>query len=164
MFLNQPLIIADIIYATTDHRGFPSSWLSSEKYISALLYFEKITTGNATDDSWNISEDHAVQDTLAELISDHLSQNHKNPAIPDYIRLLFKHFCMKHTTPLFDNIEKIKDEMVPNLKRHFFDSNLTILSRADGLDTVVMSDYKIMRLFPEAVLCEAERIQTGTIL
>ena len=155
MFLNQPLIISDLLYVE-DHQ-----WVSSEQYVSALLYFEKITTGNALDASWNIAEDHKVQDTLADLITDYLNRKNKNPDIPEYIRLLFKHFCTMHTTPLFDGIEQLKDEMSSKLKKHLFDENMTILNRADGIEKAVMSYYNLMNLFPEAGMGETIGLEPG---
>eukprot|EP01084_Bolivina_argentea_P019286 35878_1 len=48
LFFNETLIITDILIIINKR------WVSFKKYINACLYFNKITTGNANNDTWNI--------------------------------------------------------------------------------------------------------------
>ena len=100
--------------------------------------------GDAGDDSWNISENERVQDTLADIIIDYIysevmnsenrDDNHipedirdlyydesTSGPIPEYVRVLFHHHCSKNAMPRLDNIHQIKDEMATKLQILLFD-------------------------------------------
>lgn len=40
--------------------------------------------------------------------------------IPEYIRELFRHYCLSQRNPDVDDMAEIYDEMIPELQRHFF--------------------------------------------
>ena len=91
LFVKETLIITDIMMMVD------GQWVSYKPYIEAFLYFEKITTGNGLEETWNISQNKKVQKTLAIIISDYIValSGTKNKKIPEYIRSLFRHYCLK---------------------------------------------------------------------
>lgn len=133
------------------------------------ISYQKITTGNATDDSWNISESKNVQKTLALIISDYIEAKSEKgdeftSEIPDYIGTLFDHYCSKNEKPRFDGIDQIQGEMVVQLQNHIFTQviesqsqivamnmgeNALFYTNIDGLDQKV-SNEKVKLLFPNA--------------
>merc|ERR1712154_139594 len=143
-------------------------WTSFGLYFQALVYFEKITTGNATNDSWNISESKKVQKTLALIISDYIDARSKVEAeftstIPKYIRTLFEHYCSKNIKPDFNGIDQIREKMAVKLQSHFFVDTISqervVDSILDGLyverseeQSYVISREKVSLLFPHATM------------
>ena len=160
LFVKETLIIHDVMMRVDDE------WTSFGLYFQALVYFEvcckisglnnlstvyccwclfygqKITTGNATNDSWNISESKKVQKTLALIISDYVDARSNVKAvltskIPRYIRTLFKHYCSKNIKPDFHGIDQIQEKMTAELQFHFFVDTIPILGT--GLSFVAES-------------------------
>ena len=122
-------------------------------YVAALLYFEKITTGNAKDTSWNIDESIIVQNTLARIIDDYKGLAFSlsvNSSVPHYILVLFSHYCSKQSMPRFHDIDQFQAEMSAELQKHLF---LEIISPEhvylkDGKTRITQT--KVKELFPNA--------------
>ena len=186
LFVKETLIIIDVMISVDD------VWTSFGLYFQALVYFEvcckisrlknlgivyrcwcllydqKITTGNATNDSWNISESHKVQRTLASIISDYIDARSKvgtqfTSKIPKYIRTLFEHYCSKNIKPDFNGIDHIREKMALKLQSHFFVDTVSqqrvVDSILNGLyvegseeQTYVISREKVVLLFPNATM------------
>ena len=147
LFLGESLIIADILMVM-DQR-----WGSCRQYIAACLYFEKITTGNAGDASWNIAEGPKVQNTQARIIVDYMATRNKigtatNSSIPDYVRVLFGYYCASTIIPMFDGIDQVQWTMTRKLQQHIF--NRIVVSKEqfkdDGKQKI--SQLKVSLLFP----------------
>lgn len=128
----------------------------------AVIIPQKITTGNATAASWNISESKKVQKTLAVIISDHkmalsATNNEDSSKIPEYIRILFRHYCSKNDIPHFGGIEQIQHKMAVKLQKHIFieiidakkEENTPIIA-GDGKSKI--SEEKVRLLFPDALM------------
>ena len=143
LFVKETLIINDVMIRVDDE------WTSFGLYFQALVYFEvcckisglnnliifyccwcllydqKLTTGNAANASWNISESKKVQQTLVLIISDYINARSNVEAestskIPKYIRTLFEHYCSTNIKPRFDGIDQIQDTMIVALQEHIF--------------------------------------------
>merc|ERR1719300_661673 len=91
-------------------------WKKFGNYIEAMLYFEKITTGNATKKNWNISESRKVQRVLAHIISDYIvtlsgtDDTNSSNKINEYVRALFTNYCFKKQIPRFNGIDQIQQK------------------------------------------------------
>ena len=116
LLMKETLTITDIMTMVD------GQWVTYKPYIEAFLYFEKITTGNALDETWNISQSKKVQETLSVIISDYIAAllGTKHGEIPEYIRSLFRHYCLKNDTPLFNGIHLIQEKTTVKLQRHIF--------------------------------------------
>ena len=126
---------------------------------------QKITTGNATNDSWNISESKKVQKTLALIISDYIDARSKvaeefTSKIPKYIRTLFEHYCSKNIKPRFDGIDQIQYKMVAELQSHFF---VDTISQERAVDSILADaafiDAEGSDLVQEIYIILHERVQ-----
>ena len=117
---------------------------------------QKLTTGNATNDSWNISESKTIQEKLALIIGECIRSRSKMAAdqsfsIPNYIRTLFDHYCSKMTEPHFDGIDQIQDTMIAELQEHIFIDNNEEQKTAENYDNIQkVSHQKVKLLFPTA--------------
>lgn len=145
LFVKETLIITDIVMLIDDE------WIQFGKWFQALVYFEvnhmlklnimsifrcwsvwcsqKITTGNATDDSWNISESKKVQKTLALIIEDYIeaqstTNEERTSKVPAYIRTLFHHYCTRKDEPRFDGLNEIQTSMSIKLQEHLFENTI----------------------------------------
>ena len=142
--LNEPLIISDILKRNeTNHQ-----WQSLAKWVRALLYFEKIATGNAADETWNISDDGGVMETLADIMEDHLGTGFVEHDTPQYVLDLFRTYLGKQEMPRFDDIDSIRDELSPRLKQWVFHMDSTRNPKQGDLK---VSPSKIRKLFPNAL-------------
>ena len=127
-----------------------------------LLCVQKITTGNASKDSWNILESKKVQKTLALIISDYIEAKSKvgmelTSKIPKYIRALFEHYCSKNIKPDFTGIDQIQAKMAVKLQRYIF---IDIIGPELG-GMIILDNYyteqqisheKVLVLFPNAMM------------
>lgn len=190
LFVKETLIISDVLIS------FDGQWTSCDPYFEPLVYFEvcagmesmvcsfgvfhflllyvqKITTGNATNDSWNIVESQKVQKTLALIIGDYIEAKSKIGAdftskIPKYIRNLFDHYCSEKEKPQFNGIDQIQEDMVVELKRHIFISerNIVAANMADNMLISLgcdrkqkVSHEKVKLLFPNAEMYVNDQAQ-----
>eukprot|EP01083_Nonionella_stella_P055892 147383_1 len=143
LFLNETLIITDILTIVKNR------WVSFKNYIGACLYFEKITSGNATDATWNIKETPQIQNVLSRIIDDFMAQTDDTVStIPHYIRVLFRHYCMLHKKPRFDDIDKIQHKMLPLLQQYFFDETIDSEQEYKDNKKQTISQKKVQSLFP----------------
>ena len=145
LFLNEHLIITDIL-TIIDNR-----WKSFHKEMGALLYFNKITTGNAADATWNIKNKPYIQNCLVNILLDYYGKSDSiTNDIPDYIRVLFEHYCNKHTTPRFEGLDKIQHTLVPKLQALIFGN--TILKEEEIVNNgkPKVSSYWVKETFPFA--------------
>lgn len=108
-----------------------------------------------------------MQRTLALIISDYLAQSSESTTkVPDYIRSLFRHYCLNTVKPRFDGIDQIQHKMVLELQEHIFiniippngvttDENAKEnMPEAQDSDTKQnVSDEKVLKLFPNATKC-----------
>lgn len=143
LFLKEALIITDILLVM-DKR-----WVSLSKYISACLYFQKITEGYAEENTWNISEGRDVQQTLVEIIGRHIVPDLDN-GTPHYIQRLFKHYCGKQGLPRFNGIDKIQHKMIPKLQQYFFDRIVVAEEMPQNDKKQKVSGKKVNIMFPTA--------------
>ena len=82
------------------------------------------------------------------IIGDYLANSVQSAVtIPQYIRDLFSHYCLAQTTPRVVGIEKIYDEMLPELKVYFFEE---AVGSGDIDETPGISEFKVAALFPNA--------------
>ena len=188
LFVKETLIIHDVMMRVDDE------WTSFGLYFQALVYFEvccklsglqqiifhlcwcllydqKITTGNAANASWNISESKKVQKTLALIIRDYIDAKSNVEAvltskIPKYIRTLFEHYCSKNIKPRFEGIDKIQAKMAVELQKYIFIDIIgperRTLTTAMELSGMIMLDSydteqqisheKVLLLFPNATM------------
>eukprot|EP01083_Nonionella_stella_P254833 875292_1 len=94
----------------------------------------------ANDNGWNISENENTQNILSDIIEDYIDKNNcNNKQIPEYIQMLFAHYCANKGLPSFNNIHKIYDKMTTQLKLQLLNDKQTICNK------------KIQPLFPNAV-------------
>merc|ERR1712154_52744 len=132
-------------------------WVSFKKYIGACLYFNKITTGNAVNNTWNIKESKLIQNTLAKIMDDDDEQNND---VPEYIRVLFRNYCIKHEKPLFYDLDRIQWKMTAALQQHLFDDVIHSQpepNKNDDARKQKISHEKIKLLFPNATHYKNER-------
>lgn len=119
------------------------------------VYYQKITTGDAVDDSWNISENSKVQKTLALIINSCIraQSTDSGSRVPEYIRTLFQHYCSNQREPSFNEIDQIQHKMTVKLQKHLF---IKIIRKNEGISPNVdgeqrISHEKVFLLFPKAV-------------
>ena len=150
LFINEPLIIADVMrkelfdVEINGERKKERRWKSHAQWVQAILFFEMISTGNAADETWNISAGKEVMATMADIIDDHPRDNgditeYGKRGTPPYIRNLFKTYLEKQKMPRFDGILKIEDTLDQRLRDHLFE-------RSDQS----ISQQKVSSLFPNA--------------
>ena len=180
LFLNEALIISDIINAGLDHAAEYNT--AYKKYMKALNFFNKITTGNAMDTTWNIGKiNEKTWDLLTFMIDNYLYNKDKNnlelydkimsssqKSIPLYVEQLFRHYCHSKELPRFEGIDRI--EMNRSLELQFYNDSAVNINHDDieqqtdlqkgfteRLDPgivenleTILSDKKIEKLFPNA--------------
>ena len=120
---------------------------------SLCVCSKKIPTGNATDDSWNISESPKVQRTLASIISQWIERQRRVQTEREqrfeYIRTFAYDTCLDNISetivflisdyigapPLVDTVTKSKvPEYIESLFCHYCSRN--IKPRFDGIDQI----------------------------
>lgn len=158
---------------------------------ASLLCDQKITTGNATNDSWNISRSQKVQKTLALIISDCIEAESNLPAkfrskIPNYIRTLYDQYRLKTIKPRFDGIDQIQHGMAVELQEHIFVDAVDMAKRklaismelSMALDLEAMglanteslnveqqiSHEKVLLLFPNAQMYINDQLQQINVI
>lgn len=153
LFLSETLIITDVLKVDPDE----SVWHSHSKHLKAILFFEKITTGNAAEERWNILESEMVMKQLVDLIEDHFSKE-RDPdqeeypnRTPRYILDLFGTYLRKQQMPRFDNIDVIWEKLLCALQDFFCDDNV------QSSEFSRLSQERVQRLFPNALNYTDER-------
>ena len=189
LFVKETLIITDVMMRVGDE------WTAFGSYFEALVYFEvryvlewcpplfilnppllilcaqKISSGNAANDSWNISESKKVQGKLALIIGDYIATQPTNGAeftsdIPNYIRTLFNHYCSTTLKPQFNGINVIQETMIIELQEYIFERGDSLKKNvignelddddtqlaSDSHDRPKISDEKVKVIFAKAVM------------
>ena len=143
-----------------------NAWVSHKKFLAASLLLVKLTSGNALEKSWNISEHHDVQEVLAWMIRDFQSSRTRSPrsdvaenetyASSQYMRDIFSHYCMGQENASFHGIADIQHELCTNLQRLIFRDEMVMdtKQREEGHGNIhdlesKISEKKVLRLFPQ---------------
>ena len=162
LFLNDPLVITDIL--TIDRKK--QKWVSYKKYMGALLFFNKITTGMALDHKWNIRDSLSIQQALVSIITDYYGSMRNNNKksdddVPNYIRILFRHYCLKHESPVFNDVDKIQHLMDKKLQTLMFGNVKQSAEEIDPNDfTQKIQHIFVQALFPNATKYKNDQKET----